>query len=41
MKLTRLFIVLAALAVPTLALAADHAVTHACPFGCPSWCPFC
>jgi hypothetical protein len=40
MKLTRLFVILAALAVPAAALAADHAISGG---GCPlhGFCPFC
>lgn len=40
MKLTRLLIVAAALAVPTVALAANHVAGHVAACGCP-WCPFC
>ena len=39
MKLTRLLLILGALAIPAAALAADHAVTASgCLFG---HCPFC
>lgn len=41
MNLKRFLIVLTVLAVPTLALAADHAVTGCCPLAAFGWCPFC